>query len=42
MTDPVIHRTEREDFQAMSDPGLLESADRGEVNLLSYADLYLL
>jgi ribonucleoside-diphosphate reductase beta chain len=36
------HRTDRDDFQATSDPGLLESADRGEVHLLSYAELYLL
>jgi ribonucleoside-diphosphate reductase beta chain len=42
VSDTVIHRTEREDFQATSDPALQESADRGEVNLLSYADLYLL
>ncbi|MFL5868268.1 MAG: ribonucleotide-diphosphate reductase subunit beta [Thermoleophilaceae bacterium] len=42
MTDPVIQRTEREDFQATSDPAVLESADRGEVHLLSYADLYRL
>jgi ribonucleoside-diphosphate reductase beta chain len=35
-------RTERADFQATSDPGLLESADRGEVHLLSYSELYLL
>jgi ribonucleoside-diphosphate reductase beta chain len=42
VTDTVIHRTEREDFQATSDPGLLESADRGEFHLLSYADLYRL
>ena len=42
MTDPVIQRTEREDFQATSDPALQESADRGEVNLLSYAELYKL
>ena len=34
--------TEREDFQATSDPALLESADRGESQLLSYRDLYLL
>jgi ribonucleoside-diphosphate reductase beta chain len=40
VTEPAIHRTERDDFQATSDPGLLESADRGEVHLLSYADLY--
>jgi ribonucleoside-diphosphate reductase beta chain len=40
--EPTIRRTEREDFQATSDPGLLESADRGEVHLLSYGDLYRL
>ena len=39
MTDAATTRTEREDFQATSDPALLESADRGEVKLLSYADL---
>jgi ribonucleoside-diphosphate reductase beta chain len=36
------HATERDDFQATSDPGLLESADRGEAQLLSYRELYLL
>jgi ribonucleoside-diphosphate reductase beta chain len=40
VSEPVIHRTEREDFQATSDPGLLESADRGEVHLLGYEELY--
>src|SRR5918998_150064 len=40
MSDRVTERTERADFQATSDPGLLESADRGEVNLLSYEQLY--
>jgi ribonucleoside-diphosphate reductase beta chain len=39
-TEGVTERTEREDFQATSDPGLLESADRGEVNLLTYEQLY--
>jgi ribonucleoside-diphosphate reductase beta chain len=34
--------TERADFQATSDPALLDSADRGESQLLSYRDLYLL
>jgi ribonucleoside-diphosphate reductase beta chain len=34
------HRTERADFQATSDPAVLESADRGEVKLLDYAQLY--
>ena len=42
MTEPAIQRTEREDFQATSDPALQEGADRGKVNLLSYADLYRL
>jgi ribonucleoside-diphosphate reductase beta chain len=32
----------REDFLATSDPALQESADRGEAQLLSYRDLYLL
>jgi ribonucleoside-diphosphate reductase beta chain len=36
------HRTERDDFQQTSDPALQEGADRGEVNLLSYKELYLL
>src|SRR4030095_9080821 len=40
MSDHVTERTERADFQATTDPALLESADRGEVNLLSYAQLY--
>jgi ribonucleoside-diphosphate reductase beta chain len=39
-TEGVTERTEREDFQATSDPGLLQSADRGEVNLLTYEQLY--
>jgi ribonucleoside-diphosphate reductase beta chain len=34
------HRSERADFQATRDPALMEGADRGEVNLLSYAQLY--
>jgi len=42
VSDPTAARTEREDFQATSDPGLLESADRGEANLLDYRELYLL
>jgi ribonucleoside-diphosphate reductase beta chain len=40
MSETAEQRTERADFQATSDPGLLESADRGEVHLLSYAELY--
>jgi ribonucleoside-diphosphate reductase beta chain len=35
-------RTERLDFRATSDPALLESADRGEANLLTYQALYSL
>jgi ribonucleoside-diphosphate reductase beta chain len=42
MSESVTQRTEREDFQATSDPALMESADRGEVHLLSYAELYRL
>ncbi|HEX2234173.1 MAG TPA: ribonucleotide-diphosphate reductase subunit beta, partial [Thermoleophilaceae bacterium] len=38
----MIQRTEREDFQATTDPALMEAADRGVSNLLSYADLYRL
>jgi ribonucleoside-diphosphate reductase beta chain len=38
----MIERTQREDFQATTDPALMESADRGEVNLLGYAELYRL
>lgn len=33
-------RTERADFQASSDPALMEAADRGESQLLSYRQLY--
>src|SRR5215216_3632581 len=33
-------RTQRTDFQATSDPGLLSSADRGESHLLGYRQLY--
>ena len=40
MSERVTERTDRADFQATSDPGLMESADRGEVNLLSYEQLY--
>jgi ribonucleoside-diphosphate reductase beta chain len=40
VSESVSQRTEREDFQATSDPALLESADRGEVHLLSYEQLY--
>jgi ribonucleoside-diphosphate reductase beta chain len=40
VTEPLMQRTERADFQATSDPAVLESADRGEVHLLDYAQLY--
>jgi len=35
-----MQRTERADFQATTDPALQEGADRGEVNLLGYDELY--
>ena len=40
MSESVTARTERADFQATSDPAVMESADRGEVNLSSYEQLY--
>src|SRR3954468_21405921 len=40
MSESASDRLLREDFQATSDPAVMESADRGEVNLLSYAQLY--
>jgi ribonucleoside-diphosphate reductase beta chain len=41
MSDSAITaRTDREDFQATSDPAVMDSADRGEVKLLSYQELY--
>jgi ribonucleoside-diphosphate reductase beta chain len=42
MSETQVPRTERGDFQATSDPALMESADRGETNLLTYAELYSL
>src|SRR3954466_9220927 len=42
MSETLPHRTEREDFQETSDPDLQEGADRGEVNLLTYQQLYSL
>jgi ribonucleoside-diphosphate reductase beta chain len=35
-------RTTREDYKATSDPALQEAADRGQAQLLSYKQLYLL
>jgi ribonucleoside-diphosphate reductase beta chain len=40
VSETVTQRTERDDFQATSDPAVMESADRGEVNLLTYEQLY--
>ena len=40
MSESVTERTERQDFQATSDPALLASADRGESHMLTYAQLY--
>jgi ribonucleoside-diphosphate reductase beta chain len=42
MDETITARTDRDDFQATRDPGLMESADRGTVNLLGYHELYLL
>jgi ribonucleoside-diphosphate reductase beta chain len=36
----AYERTQREDFQATSDPGLMAAADHGETPLLSYRELY--
>jgi ribonucleoside-diphosphate reductase beta chain len=35
-------RTTREDYRATSDPALQEAADRGQAQLLSYRELYML
>jgi ribonucleoside-diphosphate reductase beta chain len=40
MSETAADRILRDDFQATSDPAVMESADRGEVNLLDYAQLY--
>ena len=42
MSESVTQRTERPDFQATSDPALADSADRGQMQLLSYPELYSL
>jgi ribonucleoside-diphosphate reductase beta chain len=42
MTDQLAPRTDRTDFQATSDPGVQEAADRGEAKLLGYRELYAL
>ena len=40
MSDTITPRTDRDDFQATRDPALMESADAGKVNLLTYRQLY--
>jgi ribonucleoside-diphosphate reductase beta chain len=40
VSDAATARTERDDFQATRDPALMKSADAGQVNLLSYRQLY--
>ena len=42
MSETATPRTDRVDFQATSDPAVLEAADRGEAKLISYRELYLL
>src|SRR3954464_8637827 len=42
MSETASDRILRADFQATSDPAVMEASDRGEVNLLSYAELYRL
>ncbi len=37
-----MERTERADFQATTDPALMEAADRGQSQLLDYGELYSL
>ena len=39
-TQTARRRAQREDFQATSDPALQRAADRGEVKLLDYTQLY--
>jgi ribonucleoside-diphosphate reductase beta chain len=36
----ILERTDRDDFQATTDPAVMEGADRGEVKLLDYGELY--
>src|SRR5947208_2351351 len=42
VSETATPRTDRVDFQATSDPAVLEAADRGEAKLLGYRELYLL
>ena len=41
-TDAVTRHGERADYQATRDPALMESADTGRTNLLTYGELYAL
>jgi ribonucleoside-diphosphate reductase beta chain len=40
VSDSTTARTDRADFQATTDPGVMESADHGQTELLSYHELY--
>jgi ribonucleoside-diphosphate reductase beta chain len=40
VSDAARLRTDRDDFQATRDPAVMASADTGEVNLLTYRQLY--
>jgi ribonucleoside-diphosphate reductase beta chain len=40
VSETTASRTDRDDFQATSDPALMSSADRGESQLLAYRELY--
>jgi len=40
VSETTASRTDRDDFQATSDPALMSSADRGESQLLGYRELY--
>jgi ribonucleoside-diphosphate reductase beta chain len=40
LSETTATRTDRDDFQATSDPALMESSDRGESQLLGYRELY--
>ena len=42
MSESVTERTDRADFQATRDPAVMESADSGQTQLLSYSELYSL
>src|SRR5918911_5320516 len=42
MSDTTTARTDRDDFQATRDPAVMASADSGQVNLLTYDQLYKL